>query len=344
MGEHLDLALALEGRTNAARSQTKQLIALAGSLAALPEPEIDATFATALEASLLGEFDAQFSTRPQLTVVRTIPETPADEVVRRAPVVQMPRRRHVVRRSVVAVAAAASLAAFPLSAAASSLPGSALHGLKRGIEQSRLALFGTPLEDGFFHMELSHRRASELNQLIALGATSDRIAAAADMVDEEMRAGRALVFGNTIDPLDLSRLASMAQRTEVEMRKARAALEGGVTSALTPAIVTSEKIQLAVRDALGMTIASAPAPSDEQVVLGQIATQGPSTTTTETEPSGTTAADKDPGSSDDREPRRDDSEIDRTANNAKNGGCEVAGSAQGLGDVLAPITKVTCSD
>src|ERR1041384_563708 len=167
MGESMNLALALEGRVKAARG-TSDLVVLADALAALPEPEIDASFARALEARLMTEdFGVAAATR-HLHVVKAepaFPTTPADEIVRVAPVVQMPRRNMVVRRSVAAGVAAAMLGAFPLVAAAQSLPGSPFYGLKRGVERMQIAFFGNAVQDGFSYGELAQRRIDEAWQL-----------------------------------------------------------------------------------------------------------------------------------------------------------------------------------
>src|SRR5688572_168716 len=99
MGDQTNLALALEGRVKAAPANA-QLVAIADALAALPDPEIDTNFMLALEARLMTE-GLETAPARHLQVVTTepafpvpaFPKTAADEVVRIAPVVQMPRRR-----------------------------------------------------------------------------------------------------------------------------------------------------------------------------------------------------------------------------------------------------------
>lgn len=337
MGKDMELALALEGRTKAARKDTTSLLVLAGNLALLPDPVIDPAFASSLEATLLGEYDAIFASRPKLSLVRSIPEQGADEAISRAPVVQMPRRRHAVRRSLVAVAAAASLAALPIAASASSLPGDALHGLKRGMESANISFFGTPLEDGFYRMELSHRRATELTQLVALGGSVEDIATAARMARDELIKGQALVFANTSDIVDLTRLATMAKATEDEVR--RAGIGGRTVGA--PVIETSEQIQASVAEAIRT---ATPSPSVDAAAVPVSADQvtGAKTPTSPTTGSKATTEDAKRGSAEKSSDKSGPSGTAKNVSDAADDGCEVVGAAQGLGDFLTVVTRATC--
>src|SRR5919108_3983054 len=100
MGSTLSLALALEGRIKPAR-ENEQLVAIAEALAELPDPQIDRGFMLALEQRILTE---EFSEQAPVRHLEPVPTVaPVAEPIRRAPVVQMPKRRFIIRRSLVAV-------------------------------------------------------------------------------------------------------------------------------------------------------------------------------------------------------------------------------------------------
>lgn len=255
MGQELALALALEGRIDAVPAETASLVALATELQALPEPEIDMNFAAALEQRLLTEGLEEAPVRPQLQVVRSIPETPADEVVRRAEVVRLPRRRYTVRRSIAAVAAAAMLSAFPVAATASSLPGSPFYGLKLFTERAQLAMFGGEVADAFTHVSLAERRIDEARQLTELGAAQDLIAGTLAAADEELRAALGLVEKASPGTGTLQRFAAAAREAEKALQEVRPALAATAEAVAVEAIRTSREIQKVVALALGFEVA-----------------------------------------------------------------------------------------
>lgn len=255
MGEELALSLALEGEVYAAQGETAGLVELAKTLAALPEPEIDARFAAMLEARLLEDaLENEPGAAPRLTLVYPAPERPAgDGLFRRAPVVQMPLRRFVVRRSLAALAAAAALAAFPVIAAAQSLPGSPFYALKTTFERAELALFGGPVEDAFSHVQFAGRRTDEAKQLIALGASQDLIAATIARADGEIRAA-AVLIRTTTDRATLARFADAVRQTESNLLSVSpGGLAPRARDALAAALDASGALRQQVDAQLGLT-------------------------------------------------------------------------------------------
>lgn len=346
MGEEQALALSLEGRV-AARGNTRHLVALADTLASLPDPEIDATFAATLEARLMTE--GLEGARPRLVVLSAIPQTSADEVVRTADVVQMPSRRFAVRRSVVAVAAAAMLTAFPVVAAASALPDSPFYGLKRGIEKAQLAVFGTAVEDGFTHMKLSQRRVDEATQLIAMRADEALIASTLAAAEDHMEQGQALVFGNATDEHTLNLLAEQARLLEEQMSQIAPSLGSETASAVDSALGVARRIQETVAGTFAQTQGPLPLigpalPSGLNASTGTVTTTTQSSTTTSTASTTTktTSSSDDDGTASGTKPGTNTGTGRGKSLDGAGDGCEIAGSANGLGDTLSALTRLTC--
>jgi hypothetical protein len=345
MGEQLNLALALEGRVKVAPANA-QLMAIADALAALPDPEIDRNFMLALEARLLTEGLEEAPAR-HLQVVKAepaFPQTPADEIVRRADVIQMPRRRGVVRRSVAAGLAAAMVSAFPLVAAAQSLPGSPFYGLKVRMQHAQIAMFGGAVEDGFSHARLAQQRINEASQLVQIDARQSLIAATLRAANEELEAAKSLILANTTDSATLVKLSGMAAESEADIA-AMTGMSGGAKTARDSALNTSQAIQDDIAEALGIETINVAAPQVQAPVSTQTVTNsGLSGGTTYSAPGGdtksgssgggvkTTTKDdpKDPG--DGRDPR------DLTG---PGGGCEIFG-ADDFGDTFTLVTRTTC--
>ncbi|HVL33470.1 MAG TPA: DUF5667 domain-containing protein [Actinomycetota bacterium] len=338
MGEDLALALALEGRLSAARGETVKLVALAGVLAKLPEPEIDASFADALEARLLTDGLPQAAT-PRLQLV-SIPATPADEVVRTAAVITMPRRRMVVRKSVAAFAAAAMLSAFPVAASASSVPGSPFYGLKRGIERIELKMFGTPEEDAFKLAVLANRRIDEASVVHGADTREDLIAEAT----ANLKTGEALILGNVTDPATIARFSHAVRETEQRMEGMSGEASTATQDALDDAIWTTKGIRRALAAAIagaGITIEPA-ANVKVQAAQGQPAA-----------PDATAPGTKGGSARDDADVRKgarknvnDTTDKDPTGNGKNVRGtteeCRAPGSANGLGFITEPAAGAVC--
>jgi len=346
MGETLNLALSLEGRAKPA-PRNEQMVRIAAMLANLPDPEIDPRFMLALEAKLMAEPVAA-SVR-HLSVVPAFPPTPADEVVRRAPVVQMPSRRFVVRRSVAAVAAAAALGAFPVAAAAQSLPGSPFYGLKRSFEKAQIALFGDAVDDGLRYMQQAQRRGDEAEKLGTLGAEPGLIEHTLAEMQELQRRGSELILANTSDIAVLNKLAEMAAAAEAQLRLAVPVLNAETRGALHDAIAVTTQIQNAVARALGI------GGSVADIEVGSVNTSATfqQSSSLSLQPSGTTQArstesdgdgDRSPAKGQ-REPGDDpkDPGDGKLIDDPEDVGCEIPGSEDGLGDLLAPVARMTCT-
>jgi len=252
MGEKMNLALAVEGRIQPARPKTKQLVKIAGALAALPDPDIDVTFMKALEHRLLTEV-------VEVRRLSSVPATPADEVVRRAPIIRIPSGRFTLRRGFAAGLAAAALGAFPVAAAAQALPGSPFYSLKTGMEKAQIAFFGGPVEDGFAKMAHAQRRVSEAQQVTALGGDTETVASLLAIANDLSREGGNLVLTNTTDPAQLQRLASIAEETEARLRAEAAALGTTAAAEFEAVLSTTASIQDAVAAALGVSGTAMPA-------------------------------------------------------------------------------------
>lgn len=260
-GEEQVLALALEGRVHAASGQTAELVAIAGSLALLPDPEIDQTWAAALEARLLGEEVAA----PGLHLVEPVP-TPVPLPTN---VVQMPTRRFVVRRAFAATVAAAMLGAFPVIAVAGSLPGTPGYGVKRSVERLYIAMYGDAIADGFAHGQLAQRRVGEASQLIALQMDASLISRTLRDATDELNLSARLVLDNTDDPATLQRLSDMTRETQRRIAALASDTPTASQGALQGALDASIDLQADVARLLAPTAAP-------------IASVAPSTTTNTT--------------------------------------------------------------
>lgn len=342
MSEDLALSLALDGRAEPADLETKALVGLAERLAALPDPEIDERFAAALEARLLSEGLSEApapvtAARPRLTVVpATRPQVP----VRRAPVVQLPRRRFVLRRGIAAAAVAAMLGAFPAAAMAGALPGSPFWKGKLAMEELSIKLFGTPLEDGFAQFDRVARRGSEIEQLKAIGGSDEEITLAALEMNREMVAGKTLIMDNTDDPAALGLLDAKLVDAARRMRSVVRGLDSAAKAAVVRVIATSKQIRRTVAAALAPTViptASLPA------IEAQLGLQSGAPVYTEQPVAQPTASSGAGGGGNDMPRNAQDRSNDPTHGKDIDAsqGCAIPARAQ-LGDALAPLTRVVC--
>lgn len=342
MGEEQALALALDGRA-AARDHVASLVTLAEVLASAPEPEIDEGFAAALEARLMTEGleEQQAPRTPRLTLVSSIPPTSADDIARRADIVRMPRRRMVVRRGIAAAVAAASLAAYPLAAAASSLPGSPFYGIKTAVEHAQIVFAGNAVQDGLSYARLAQRRADEVAQLVSLGAEADLIVGTAAEAGANLRKANDLVLGNTSDIAILRELARIAGVTGTGMKSLDMPVGTRAGAAVADAIAATREIEAAVALALGegpaadlnarTTSEKLWEASGASGILSQNSSKPPARSMVP-RPKRPAVAEKPAG----------DPDGAGKAIHDPTQGCAIPGSADGLGDLGAPLARFFC--
>lgn len=301
MGDELALDLALQGRVQPPTAQVERLAALAGTLAELPDPQIDPKFAAALEARLLEEEieGEQAPARPErhlTSVPAAKPAKPAAEPrpaqpARRAPVVPLPRRRLVLRRGLVAAVAAAMLMAFPIAAGASALPGTPFYPIKTGvIERIELAFAGDDVGKGMKHLDFAQRRAEEAVQLVALGAAEALVADTAAAQAREAETGASLILGATDDPAVLSRVMTIVSTSAESLSALLPGVSGAAEPALLGAIETNRAIASQLASVLGI---AAPATSGPAVagVAGDASSSAGSTSSNVATSSDTIAGD-----------------------------------------------------
>lgn len=329
MSEETVLTLALEGRIHAASGQTAELVALAGNLALLPDPEIDATWANALEARLIGAEVVQ----PTLHLVEP---APAPEPLP-TNVVQLPARRFVVRRALAGAVAAAMLSAFPVVAVAGSLPGTPGYGVKRSIERLHIAMFGDEVADGFAYMALAQRRVGEAGEMIALKMRPELISLILRDAMLDLNRSSRLVLDNTDDEATLQRFSDQAAETQRRIAALASDAPQASQRALQGALDASIALQadvarlLAVETTPGAPVASI-RPTAPDAASGQTQTQSSGTTVRPQRPSrgiGDAVDHTTPGGT----PK----EVDEAART-----CPVIGQEQGAGDVLAPVSRQAC--
>lgn len=325
MGEEQVLALALEGRIHAAAGQTAELVALAGNLALLPDPEIDASWANALEARLLG---ADAVAQPTLRLVEPAPAPqPLPTNVH-----QLPVRRFVVRRALAGAVAAAMLSAFPVVAVAGSLPGTPGYGVKRAIERWHIAMYGDAVADGFAHGRLAQRRVDEASRLIALEASPTIISITLRDAMLSLNLSSRLVLDNTDDAATLQRLSDMTAETQRRI----AALAGDAPASSQDewqgALDASIELQADVARLLGTTVTpSAPVASVEPA---------PQSFDPPTRANGNASKPNRPRVSD-NVPSTGDNGADEAIREVPRS-CPVIGQEQGAGDLLAPVSRTAC--
>lgn len=246
-GDELALALALEGTGSAASPQVTRLLALAETLVTLPDPEIDPRFAARLEARLLEE-TLEEEKAPRLQVVPARLPKPAP--VRRARVHPLPRRRLVVRRSLVAAAVAIMLAALPVVGSAGALPGSPFYRLKLGLERVELFFAGGPQDQGFKHLEFAGARLGEATELVALGmerAVPDTLA----RMQTEQRRGAGLILAFAKDRAALARAARILQgQSGMLTRRVLPAASSDIRDAVLDAVATGKALASRIAAAL----------------------------------------------------------------------------------------------
>ncbi|MFP5224285.1 MAG: DUF5667 domain-containing protein [Actinomycetota bacterium] len=341
------LALALDGRASVYDRETADLLAVADALRNLPDPQIDPVFANALEQRLMNEAFEQAPTgRPSLRLVE--PETPVETEPVIDVVVSLPRRRVAMRRSIVAIAAAMTLSAFPVLAAAKALPGSPFYGLKQKIHAAQIALFGDAFADADRRLGFAAEHIWEAEQLVALGADSSLVGQALDMAAYEISRAEQTVVGEN-DSERLAGFAAKAAETEALLAKSAPVLAPEATEAFDRAMDASRSLTQAVAKALGITdegtlsrILSEVAPTAPTAPGSAPTVSEPTTGTTSTTTSTDHGSTTDKGATDDGGNKGSDQPAGKAVQGAKSYGCQLPGQYE-LEALLGQTDEVCAS-
>lgn len=212
----LALALALEGTAQPASEEIERLAGIAGTIATLPDPEIDPRFAARLEARLMAEFDA-ISARPVLRLVETATPEPTPEPALAPNVVALPRRRLVVRKALAAAIAAAMLSALPVVASASSLPGSPFFGIERW-RQNQMISSAHGAEKAFAMEHIARRWIGYAEQMTALRYERDAIDGVLGHAGR-LQAGAVALIVRLGTDREIARLGAMLESDAARLRE-----------------------------------------------------------------------------------------------------------------------------
>jgi hypothetical protein len=340
------LALALDGRASVYDRETADLMAVADALRNLPDPEIDPVFAKALEQRLLNDGLEQAPTgRPSLRLVE--PETKVEEEPVIDVVVSLPRRRVAMRRSVVAIAAAMTLSAFPVLAAAKALPGSPFYGLKQKIHSAQIALFGDAFADADRRLGFAAEHIWEAEQLVALGADKSLVSQALDLAAYEIGRAEQTVAGQD-DSERMAGFAEKAAETEALLAKSAPVLVPEATDAFDRAMDASRSLTDAVAKALGITgegtLAKilSEAAGTTPTVTGSTPTVSQPTTNTAPEGPAPSKGSTDKGTTDGKTDTGSEEPTGKAVKGAKSYGCELPGQYE-LETVLGQTDQVCAS-
>lgn len=250
----LALALALDGKLSRLDEETATLVSVVDALRALPEPEIDAKFAMALEQRILTEgLEDQTVTvgRPQLAIVPDVEPAIAEDPTPADNVFTMPRRKVRVRKSFAAIAACFMLGAFPVMATAKSLPGDLFYSAKQSLRSAKIALFGGPMQDAMWRLGFAADHVREAEALTALGADPKLVASALDMAAYEFAKANDTV-ADVDDPNALETFAAEAEATEKMLEKSGPNLPQEAAAAFDRAMEAAQALTAALANALGI--------------------------------------------------------------------------------------------
>jgi hypothetical protein len=221
------VARALEGAPLHGR-EDRVVVALAERIREVPAATgLDAApeFRAALRARVLAESEALL---PR-------PRTPADAPTRTVPTTAGPpsaggpggpgrpgrtrptqpsRSRHRRRRKAFAATALviATLSVTTVAASGDALPGDALYGLKRRVQNAELMVARTDVDRGRRHLELARTRVQELDTA-GVSARPGPLLSTLDDMDSETRDGIRLLSTAAVDGTDEGRLGELAAWT-----------------------------------------------------------------------------------------------------------------------------------
>jgi hypothetical protein len=351
MGEK-DLILSLRAQ-GAGVAEARDLAYVAGALAVVPDPEIDAAFANELEATLMAEFDAQMA--PNVTQLRpaqpmrrieqpaaavAAPKTTKTSSAPIATVIPLPRRKLVIRKAMAAAIAAALMLALPVAASANALPSSPMYKGKLALEDIR-GFFTSGAAKGFFYLQRAKTRSEELAQETALGHTAV-LAKVARLMQSEQAEGTKLILGSNPTAAELAQAAGtlreISQQLSSLLNVVPAAVRPTVLGALNKANALATSLDGTANGTLlpKMAIPVPAAPGDPTAAVQPASPSSGSTASTGST-AGTGAGGGSTGGA--QAPTGGGT---RTGDITAPDTCQVPGSADGLTDVTAPLAKVMC--
>lgn len=339
MGEK-DLILALRAQGVGA-AEARDLAVVAGALALVSDPEIDAAFADALEARLLAEpLEAETTSpvvtqmpRPLTPVLRPVPAPETSRPM--APVIPLPRRRFTMRKTFAIAIAAAMLLALPVAASANALPSSPFYRVKIALETLRLGLTRGDLAKGFYELNRAGVRLGEADQEASLGDNA-HVVQALTMMRRSQANGSRLIQSGSPSLSDLERLRTTLLGYAKQLASLLPNVDSATRSSVLATIRQGETLANTIAPRLGIPVAAAVA---LPVTAGGSTTGGISQSETSSGSAGTSA-----GGSDSGDISKDPSgTAQKRVHDGVDGGCRVPGSANGLGGVTAPLAKVLCN-
>ena len=200
-----------------------------------------ATRLRALAADLATEPAPAFRAATRARLVAMAAVRPPGPVPRRGPRALLGLHRAAWRSRLTAAVAGAALAVTAMGAlvalSADARPGDALYGLKRGTEQTQLALAGD--ERGLTLLGLASTRLEELDGLVDGAAPASLVRDTLATMDAQTTEGAALVFTDAFDARDvapLSVLSGWARQQGSGLADLRPALPGDAGGAATDSI------------------------------------------------------------------------------------------------------------
>lgn len=246
------LARVLDGDGLTASPELSSLVSLARMIEALPSPTIDAGFADRLEARLAEKIAA---------TARPIHAGPAGVPVGAVGVViQLEARRKRIRRTLVAAIAAAMMLALPIAASAKARPGSALYGVRLGVESARVwaTCRSGAVSCGFAHLDRASARLDDLRVILPEGNAS-AVTSTSHRLRMDLSAGTTSILHASPPVGTLRRLAARLDVTAHSLESLMDRVPQEARAEMTIALESGDRLSKTVRIAIAQ--AAPPPPS-----------------------------------------------------------------------------------
>lgn len=276
-----------------------ELLSMADTLGALPEPELSTEARTLQRAQLMAAFERDWTAGP----VARVPQQRRHRAIRSGA-----RRRWGRRLAIGGLVAGVAVGSFAGAAAASSnaLPGDTLYGMKRGLEDLRLSWAGSDSEVGALLLDQASTRLLEAQGLLGRAdtgstlspATVEQVRRALDDMHAEAIRGRELLrsvyrSNGSLDPM--RRLATFTDSEDDRW----AALQGQLPTQLVgQASKVNHLFDEMTEDVAPLQLALPPAKGSTPAAPGGGAQQ-------QQQPAGSTAASPAGGTGTANQPRTD---------------------------------------